>query len=104
MAYVLNRLSLEDCENKEKYCKVKKIVGSYNSTVAKMWKYCKRTLKVFEARHHQWLDEEIVFFCENTFAQTSGETSSAKRGRPHKRLTMATPLEDFSESFLWLLQ
>ena len=87
LAYVLNKLDLEETEN-EQYYKVKKVIDNYNSKVAKMWKDCQRTLKVFEARHNRWLDEDIVFFETTRSANRPENFSNGRKSRP---------LKDFSE-------
>lgn len=52
---------------------------SYDSKVSKVWKDCKRTLKIFEVRHSQWLDKNVVFFKTKRSAHTLEKTSSAKK-------------------------
>lgn len=88
LTFVLAKLGVEQSPDDEKYNDIIKIVGSFNSKVAKMWKESKRTLKVFEVRHCQWLNEKMELFSENVFVDTSKEISGARKGRPFK---------DFSE-------
>jgi hypothetical protein len=72
LKFVNSQLSVEEFTDDEEYNSIKKK------------RKCKRTSKVFENRHHQWLDESIEFFKRDNAMK---ETNS-KRGRP---------LKDFSE-------
>lgn len=62
LAFVSFKFGVEECANNKKYNTIRKNVNRFNSKVAQMWKEYNRTLKVFEERHHQWLDENIKFF------------------------------------------
>jgi hypothetical protein len=84
LKFVSSQLSVEEFTDDEEHNSIKKNVNAFNSKVAQLWKECKRTSKVFENRHHQWLDESIEFFKRDNAMK---ETNS-KRGRP---------LKDFSE-------
>lgn len=70
---------VEECANDEKYNTIRKNVCRFNSKVAQMWKECNRTLKFFEEKHHQWLDENIEFFSKDV-----DEKGHLQRGRPSK--------------------
>lgn len=100
--YVVRKLNIEDLDESKYTENMKKVVKNFTSKINEKWHNCNRTLKGFNARYHQWLDEEIDIpgQCGVTLIPANSVGRPRKPfsevGAQSKRQKVASLLDDYS--------